>query len=297
MIDTGNDTLTSGQIDQAVGNPHFFGNRRQRIFFVGVQNDIGGQQRLQYRPDMFLIGLRQHKVGRVSCSVPTDQYRNLFFRQAALAGFAAPFARCPTQALPSPFLRFKEVGFIGFGNARQTGRMLAVGQTREAMAPAESGVGMNAQRSGTFADARSFNQLFGVMNPFRFVPKSGQGRVGQCIEGDLAGVAAIPLQPVGESPARHLFVCAMRTDWLLGNPGFNHLVRRRRLRRRLHAIHQNLPLVRRQFLERTRQLSEITGLHLNTYRIDPDGFVIDQHSAITYPILMLRLEVVVLKRL
>jgi hypothetical protein len=44
MIDTGDDTLTCGQIDGAVGDPHLFGDRRQRLFAVGAQNDIGRQR-------------------------------------------------------------------------------------------------------------------------------------------------------------------------------------------------------------------------------------------------------------
>jgi len=40
-------------------------------------------------------------------------------------------------------------------------------------------------------------------------------------------------------------------------------------------------LVRGQFLQRTRQFPEIMGLHHNTYPIDSDNFIIDQHASIT----------------
>ena len=281
VINAGDDTLTSGQIDRPVGNPHFFGYRRQCLFSVGAQNDIGRQKRLENGPDVGLIGLLQHEVCRVSGAIPADQDSSLFFRQAALAGFATPLAGRPTQTLSSALLRLKKVGFIGFGNARQADRLLTVGQTQEAVAPAKCRVGMNANGCGAFADARSFNQLFRVDHPFRFVAKSGQRCVGQGIEGRPAGVAAIPLQAVGESPAGNPLVRAMRTGRLIGHSGFNQLVGRRRLRRRLQPIHQDLPLVRGQFLQRTRQLPEIAGLHLNTYPIDSDNFVIDQHQPIT----------------
>jgi hypothetical protein len=281
MIDTGDDTLTSGQIDRAVGDAHFFRYRRQRLFSVGAQNDIVRQKRLERGADMHLVGLLQDDVSGVSGAIPADQNSGLFFRQAALAGFAAPLAGCPTQALSSTLLRFKEVGFIGFGNARQADHLLAVGQTQETVAPAECRVGMNAHRCGAFADARSIDQLLCVGDPFRFVPKSGQRRIGQGIEGRSASVAAIPLQAVGEPPAGNLLVRAMRTDRLFSEPGFNQLGGCRRLRRRLQPIYQDLPLVRRQFLQHARQLSEIFGLHHNSYPIDSDSFVIDQHSAVT----------------
>ena len=281
MIDTGNDTLTSGQIDRAVGNAHFFGNRRQCLFSVGAQNDIGRQKRLEHSADMRLVGLLKDEVCGVAGAIPANQDSGLFLREAVLAGFAAPFARRPTQALSAALLRLKEVGFIRFGNARQSDRLLAIGQAQEAVAPAECRVGMNAHRSGTFADARPFSQLFRVVHPFCFVPESGQGRIGQGIEGRSAGVAAIPLQAVGETPAGNLLVCAMRADWLSSESRFNQLVGRRRLRRRLQPIHQDLPLVRGQFLQRTRQFPEAIGLHRNTYPIDYQNFVIDQQSAIT----------------
>ena len=281
MIDTGDDTLTGGQIDRAVGNPHFFGNSRQRLFSVSAQNDIGRQKRLEHRPDAGLVGLPQDEVGRVPGAIPADQYGGLFFRQPALAGFATPLAGCPIQALSSALLRLKEVGLIGFSNSRQADCLLAVGQTQEAVAPAECRVGMNPNGSGAFADARSFNQLLRVVHPFRFVPKSRQGRVSQGIEGRSASVAAIPLQTIGKPPARNVLVCAMRAQRFLDHAGFDQLVGRRCLRRRLQPIHQDLPLVRGQFLQRTRQFPEIIGLHLNTYPIDSDNFVIDQYQPIT----------------
>lgn len=108
MIDTGDDTLTSGQIDRAVGDAHFFRYRRQRLFSVGAQNDIVRQKRLERGADMHLVGLLQDDVSGVSGAIPADQNSGLFFRQAALAGFAAPLAGCPTQALSSTLLRFKE---------------------------------------------------------------------------------------------------------------------------------------------------------------------------------------------
>ncbi len=37
MIDTSDDTLTSGQIDRALGDSHFFRYRRQRLFSFGTQ--------------------------------------------------------------------------------------------------------------------------------------------------------------------------------------------------------------------------------------------------------------------
>jgi hypothetical protein len=49
----------------------------------------------------------------------------------------------------------------------------------------------------------------------------------------------------------------------------------------LQPIYQDLPLVRRQFFQRTRQSPEVPGFHLNTYPVDLDAFVIDQHSGIT----------------
>jgi hypothetical protein len=140
---------------------------------------------------------------------------------------------------------------------------------------------MNPDRSCTSTDARPFNQLLRAVNPFRFVPKSRQEHIGQGIEGPSAGAAAITLQANGESPARNLLMRAMRANWFLGHAGFNQLVGRRRLRRRLQPIHQHLPLVRGQFLQRTRQFPEVIGLHRNTYPIDSDSFVIDQHSTIT----------------
>ncbi len=276
MIDTSDDTLTSGQIDRPVGEAHFFRHCRQRLLSVAVQNDIGCQKRHEHSADMCLVGLLQDEVSSVSGAIPADYDIGLFFGQPALAGFATPLAGCPTQSLSLTFLRFKKAGFLGFGNARQANRLLAVGQTQEAVAPTECRVGMNAHRCGTFADARSIDQLLCVGDPFRFVPKSGQGRRGKGIEGRSASVAAIPLQAFGEAPAGDLLVRAMRTDRLFSEPGFNQLGGRRYLRRRLQPIHQDLPLVRRQFLQHARQLSEIIGLHLNTYPIDSDSFVIGQ---------------------
>lgn len=213
MIDTRDDTLTGGPIDRAVGDPHFFGSRRQRLCATGAQNDIGHQKRLGDRPDV------------------------------RLAGFAAPLAGCPAQALSSTFLRFKEAGFTGFGNSSQADRLPAVGQLQKAVAPAECRAGMNADSGGAFAYALPFNRLLRTVNPLRSVPKSRRGRPGQSIEGRPAGAAAIPPQTVDESPAGNPFVRAMRADRLLGHPGFDQLVGRRCLRRRLQQTRQDLPLV------------------------------------------------------
>ena len=198
MLDPRDHTLTSGQIDRPVGNPHFFGHRRQHLFSVGAQNDIGRQQRLEHSPDVRLIGLLQHEVCGVSGAIPTDQDSGLFFRQSALAGFATPLAWGTTQALLSAFLRLKKVGFIGFSNARQADRLLTVGQTQEAVAPAKCRVGMNSDRSGTFADAHPLNQLFRVVNPFRFVPKSCQGRLSQGIEGTRQALQRYRCKPLAK---------------------------------------------------------------------------------------------------
>ena len=273
MINAGDDTLTSGQIDRAVGDAHCFRHCRQRLLSVGAQNDIGCQKWLERSADMRLVGLLQDEVGGVSRAIPADQNSGLFCGQPALAGFAAPLAGCPTQALSSAFLRLKEVGFIGFGNARQADCLLTVGQTQETVAPTECRVGMNAHRCSAFADVRSIDQLLCVDHPFRFVPQSGQGRIGQGIEGRSAGAAAIPLQAVGKAPAGNLLVPAMRADRFRRDTCFDQLLGCRRLGRWLQPIYQHLPMVRRQFLQRTRQFPKIIGLHHNTYPIDSDSFV------------------------
>lgn len=104
MIDPRHNTLTSSQIDRPVGDTHFFGNSRQRLFSVGAQNDIGRQKRLEHRPEVCLIGLLQDEVCGVAGTIPANQDSGLFFRQAALTGFAAPLAGSTTQTLSSALL-------------------------------------------------------------------------------------------------------------------------------------------------------------------------------------------------
>jgi hypothetical protein len=195
----------------------------------------------------------KHEVCRVPGAIPADQDSGLFCREATLAGFAAPLAGSTTQALSSSLLRFKKVSLIGFSNARQADRLLIIGQRQEAVAPTECRVGMNPQRSGTFADARPLYQLLRVVHPFRFVPKSRPSGVSvRALKVARQALQRYRCKPLA-NPQRETCSCAQcGTVRLLGHPGFNQLVGCRRLRRRLQPIHQYLPLVRRQFLQRTR---------------------------------------------
>lgn len=69
-----------------------------------------------------------------------------------------------------------------------------------------------------------------------------------------------PVAPTGNPRVR-----AMRTDGLRGDSGFHQVVGCSHLHDRLQAIHQPLPLVRRQPLHRTQQFPEILEAHRNTY--------------------------------
>jgi hypothetical protein len=281
MINTRDDALTGCQIDWPMRDPHFSGGSSQGLCTIGAQNDIRRQKRLERSANVFLVGLLQHEVCGVSRPIPANQDRRLFFGCTVFARFSAPFAGSPLQPLPFAFLRLKEVGFVYLSDSCQAHRLLAVGQLQKPVTPTECSIGVHPNGSSTFAYARSRHQLRRVFNPLRFVPQSSQRGVGQGIEGRPARAATIPLQAVGKPPAGNLRVLAMRTDGLRGHSGFHQIVGCRGLRRRFQAIHQHLPLVRRQSLHRTRQFPEILEIHRNTYLFDSDNYIVDQHSTIT----------------
>lgn len=61
MIDPRHNTLTSSQIDRPVGDAHFFGNSRQRLFSVGAQNDSVAKSGLSTAPRCALSAFSRMK--------------------------------------------------------------------------------------------------------------------------------------------------------------------------------------------------------------------------------------------
>lgn len=142
MVNPCNHANPLRQIHRAMTDPHLPRHRAQCATAIRAENGIGCQKRLQDGADMFLVRARQHEVRCAARTIPTNQYRNLFVRQAALGGLAAPLAGGAGKPALLAFERFQEDRFVGLGNARQQRRPLRIGQVEKTVTPAERGIAM-----------------------------------------------------------------------------------------------------------------------------------------------------------
>ena len=58
----------------------------------------------------------KNRTSGCSAAIYSNQYRNLFIRQASLAGLAAP-AACLSVKIAIPFTAFQNIGFVSLDNA------------------------------------------------------------------------------------------------------------------------------------------------------------------------------------
>ena len=181
---------------------YFFSDRSQRFLYQCTEC-IGSQKWFEHRQDVRLVGTLQHEVRCVPGTIAADQYSGLLFRQTTLAGFAAPLAGTRLKPCLLPFCDSRKWVSSTSATPARLISLLTIRQTQEEMAPAECCVGMDANRSSAFADARPFSHLLRVVDLFCFVAKSRQGCVDQGIKGRSASVTTIPLQAVGKPTPRN----------------------------------------------------------------------------------------------
>jgi hypothetical protein len=129
----------------------------------------------------------------LSGTITGHQNTDLFIRDPAFTGMTTPFARFAAQ-VPFAFVRFEQVGFIGFGNAVKRGRTILTDPIQETMPPTETGITMDARVGSGLADRQGLRHRIEVAQAFRLITKTRQGRTRERIKGFPALLASITLQ-------------------------------------------------------------------------------------------------------
>jgi hypothetical protein len=86
---------------------------------------------------MLTASSRGKTASRVARAVTGDDDRDLFRRQAALAGFASPLARRSGKVFALALERFQNECLVRFDDARQRGRFVLVESGKKSVTPAK----------------------------------------------------------------------------------------------------------------------------------------------------------------
>ncbi len=105
---------------------------------IGHQNDILVHNRRDHLSQGICVDRGQNRTDCRAAAISDSQYRNLFIRQAPLAGLASPASRLALK-VSCTFPAFRHTGFIGFHNARELA-CLQVFCGRKSVPPTEGGV-------------------------------------------------------------------------------------------------------------------------------------------------------------
>jgi len=256
MVNPGNNTNTSGQVNRTMSDADFPCGGSQSLAAIRAENGILRQNGLEGCTDVLLVGLDQHEVGCATGPIPADQHGNLFVRQTALRCLTAPLAGCTRHPALLAFERFEEKGFIRFGNACKTHGLLLVGQGEKPMAPAEGRVPMHFASFRALAYALSFRHLPCVFQPLVFVAQPGEWRARKGIERGFASATTIALQSRGRPPARDMLMTATGASWLRHRSAFHQGIYRLDMPNFTQLIRQNISLMWRQLLKIARQYLE-----------------------------------------
>ena len=261
VIDAGDDTDASGQIDRAVRDADLLGARRQGAGTIRAKDGVLTQNGLQGSGDVLRIAARQDEVGSCAGTIPTDQHRNLFFGSAALGGLSAPLARCAGEPA-LPLVRLQEECLIGFRDTHQNVCLQAFRQRKEAMAPAERRLLGDVQARGSLVERQPITQGGRLFEPLALHPQSRQRRAGQRVESLRAVSALESLQPVGRSILDDLPAGAMRAVRHLASTSLDHLNRRRLALAGRKLRNHTLPLRPRQFPQTLHQSCQLSLSHV-----------------------------------
>ena len=77
MVDPGNNTNTSGQVNRTMSDAHSSCGSTQNLAAIRAENGILRQNEFEGRTDVLLICLVQHEVGCATRTIPADQHGNL----------------------------------------------------------------------------------------------------------------------------------------------------------------------------------------------------------------------------
>mmetsp|Transcript_26294 Transcript_26294/g.62352 ORF Transcript_26294/g.62352 Transcript_26294/m.62352 type:complete len:295 (+) Transcript_26294:686-1570(+) len=216
------DALAGRHVDGLVLNRQFHGGLVKVIAAVRAQHRVVGQCLWQHRLERSLAGVGQHEVAGFAGAVAHHQYGHLFGRHPALGSFAAAPARCPLRLSGQPcwlaLVREQLVRLVSLDN---TGHVHCLGLARAgqpAMAPTKGGRAVHAESGGRFANAQSFVEHLGLVEPLVAVAQPRQRCAGQRIEGDTAVAALVSLQPIGKAIAHHVLAVASRAHRSRGQP-------------------------------------------------------------------------------
>ena len=200
-----------------VGDPARLGKHPIGRMAVGHQHDIGVEHRRQATLQMGVPQRRPagDEVDRSAAAVTRHQDAVVLMRDAAASGRAAAPARRSVQ-LARTFLRLEQVSLVRFRDAQQRLNAIVLGLHQEPVAPAKTGVLMNARECRGAAHRVRLQHAFQVGQPFAALAQSRQRRARQRIAAAGAVDTPIALQSVRLTVTMQARGTAVRTRFAPG---------------------------------------------------------------------------------